>query len=233
MVEVVKLNAKQKVVAEKGFSRATKYDFSDDGNNFNGWMWKDKLPLTQHYSDGNVYLCVRADYLFGTPRIPYSFYSNYIDFDKVYKYNGTSNKLDLDDLASICEETWAAVEKAKEDFANLKFPDLSDKAAKLEMDICEAEDLIKRNINWFEMNLSESGIKRAYEIYNNIKKYLVNDYATLEAIKNQTLPMYEAVDLKGREKYEAHCAYLVSLLKELIEEKSYDWYYVEKKPSMR
>lgn len=233
MVEVVKLNAKQKVVAEKGFSRATGYDFNDDGNNFNGWVWNGVLPLTQHYSDGNLYLCVRADYLFGVLGIPYDFYSNYINHDKVYKYNGTTSKVDLDDLASICEETWASVQKAKEDFANLEFPDLSDKSAKLEADICEAEDLIKRNINYFELNLSDSGIKEAYRLYRNIKDYLAKDYKTLEDIKNQTLPMNEAVILKYREKYEARCAYSVSLLKDLIEERSYDWYYVEKKSSMK
>lgn len=233
MTEIIKLTANSKVVKEKSFSRATEYDFHDDGSDFKGWVWQDKLPLTQLYSDGKLYLCVRADYIFGSLEIPHSFYSKYVTFDKVYKYNGTAGKVDLDDLVSICEETWTGIQKAKEDFANLIFPDLSDKVERIEASIEEAEDIVLRNINWFELNLSDDGIKEAYRLYRHVKYGLSKDYEDLEAIKNKTFPMNEAIDLKNRSTYVARTVYVLRQLKELINGTSYDWYYIEKKSGMK
>ena len=89
-------------------------DFKDDGNRFTGWMWNDSVPLTQCYSGGEVYLSVRDDYMRSNAGIPYHFWEKYEESKLGDKYNGTSEKIDLDELADICRKIDAGIKKAKE-----------------------------------------------------------------------------------------------------------------------
>ena len=74
------------------------------------------------------------------------------------------------------------------------------------------------------MNLNSSGIKEAYEAYSKLKKALKEDQLEVDGMVNKTIPKARAYDLSVRSD-EAHCEYYANKLNELIDQKSYSWYY--------
>ena len=232
MAQVAKLSANSSSVGSHGFTRCPDLDFKDDGNRFTGWMWNDAVPLTQCYSGGEVYLSVRDDYMRSKAGIPYHFWEKYEESKLGDKYNGTSEKIDLDELADICRKIDAGIKKAKEDFEATAYPDLSNRIQRYMEGIEKAEALLSRNINWFEINLNRSGIEEAYETYSKLKKALKEDRSEIHGMAEGTIPKARAYDLSLHSNG-AHCEYYVNQLNELIDQKGYSFYYEVKSPTMK
>lgn len=232
MAQVAKLSVNSSSVSSHGFTRCPDIDFKDDGNRFTGWMWNDAVPLTQCYSGGEVYLSVRDDYMRSKAGIPYHFWEKYEESKLGDKYNGTSEKIDLDELADICRKIDAGIKKAKEDFEATAYPDLSNRIQRYMEGIEKAEALLNRNINWFEMNLNSSGIKEAYKLYSRLKEVLEKDRDEVHGMAEGTIPKASAYSLSCYND-EARCEYYVNQLNELIDQKSYSWYYEVKAPTMK
>lgn len=232
MAQVAKLSVNSSSVSSHGFTRCPDLDFKDDGNRFTGWMWNGTVPLTQCYSGGEVYLSVRDDYMRSKAGIPYHFWEKYEESKLGDKYNGTSEKIDLDELADICRKIDAGIKKAKEDFEATAYPDLSNRIQRYMVGIERAEALLNRNINWFEMNLNSSGIKEAYKLYSRLKEVLEKDRDEVHGMAEGTIPKASAYSLSCYND-EARCEYYVNQLNELIDQKSYSWYYEVKAPTMK
>ena len=232
MVQVAKLSVNSSSVGSHGFTRCPDLDFKDDGNRFTGWMWNGTVPLTQCVSGGETFLSVRDDYMRSKVGIPYHFWKKYEESKLGDKYNGTSEKIDLDELADICRKIDAGIKKAKEDFDAAAYPDLSNRIQKYMAGIEKAEALLNRNLNWFEMNLNSSGIKEAYETYNKLKKALKEDQLEVHGMAEGTIPKASAYSLSCYNDG-AHCEYYVNQLNELIDQKSYSFYYEVKSPTMK
>ena len=232
MAQVAKLSVNSSSVGSHGFTRCPDLDFRDDGNRFTGWMWNDSVPLTQCVAGGETFLSVRDDYMRSKAGIPYHFWEKYEESKLGDKYNGTSEKIDLDELADICRKIDAGIKKAKEDFEATAYPDLSNRIQKYMAGIEKAEALLSRNINWFEINLNSSGIKEAYETYSRLKKVLKDDQLEVDGMVDKTIPKARAYDLSVRGD-EAYCEYYANKLNELIDQKDYSWYYEVKAPTMK
>lgn len=232
MVQVTKLSVNLSSVGSHGFTRCLDLDFKDDGNRFTGWMWNDTVPLTQCYSGGEVYLSVRDDYMRSKAGLPYHFWEKYEESKLGDKYNGTSEKIDLDELVDICRKIDAGIKKAKEDFEAAAYPDLSNRIQRYIAGIEKADALLSRNINWFEINLNSSGIKEAYETYSRLKKALKEDRDEVHEMAEGTIPKARAYDLSFRSDG-AYCEYCANELNELIDQKSYSFYYEVKAPTMK
>ena len=232
MAQVVKLSVNSSSVGSHGFTRCPDLDFKDDGNRFTGWMWNGTVPLTQCVAGGETFLSVRDDYMRSNAGIPYHFWEKYEESKIGDKYNGTSEKIDLDELVDICRKIDAGIKKAKEDFEAAAYPDLSNRIQRYMEGIEKAEALLNRNINWFEINLNRSGIKEAYETYSRLKKALKEDQLEVDGMVNKTIPKVRAYDLSARSD-EAYCEYYANKLNELIDQKDYSWHYEVKAPTMK
>lgn len=231
MAQVAKLSVNSSSVILHGFTRCPDLDFKDDGNRFTGWMWN-AVPLTQCVSGGKTFLSVRDDYMRSNADIPYQFWEKYEESKLGDKYNGTTEKIDLDELADICRKIDAGIKKAKEDFDAVAYPDLSNRIQRYMVGIERAEALLNRNINWFEMNLNSSGIKEAYKLYSRLKEVLEKDRDEVHGMADKTIPKASAYSLSCYNN-EARCEYYVNQLNELIDQKSYSWYYEVKAPTMK
>lgn len=232
MAQVAKLSVNSSSVSSHDFTRCPDLDFKDDGNRFTGWMWNDVVPLTQCVSGGETFLSVRDDYMRSNAGIPYHFWEKYEESKIGDKYNGTSEKIDLDELVDICRKIDAGIKKAKEDFEAAAYPDLSNRIQRYVEGIEKAEALLNRNINWFEINLNRSGIKEAYETYSRLKKALKEDRDEVHEMAEGTIPKARAYDFSLRSD-EPHCEYYTNKLNELIDQKSYSFYYEVKAPTMK
>lgn len=232
MAQVTKLSVNLSSVGSHGFTRCLDLDFKDDGNRFTGWMWNDTVPLTQCYSGGEVYLSVRDDYMRSKVGVPYHFWEKYEESKIGDRYNGTPEKIDLNELADICRKIDAGIKKAKEDFDAIAYPDLSNRIQRYISGIEKADALLSRNINWFEINLNSSGIKEAYETYSRLKKALKEDRDEVHEMAEGTIPKARAYDLSLRGD-EPLCEYYANSLNELIDQKSYSFYYEVKAPTMK
>ena len=232
MSQVAKLSVNSSSVGSHGFTRCPDLDFKDDGNRFTGWMWNNTVPLTQCYSGGEVHLSVRDDYMRSKAGVPYYFWEKYEESKIGDRYNGTPEKIDLDELADICRKIDAGIKKAKEDFEATAYPDLSNRIQRYMVGIEKAEALLNRNLNWFEMNLNSSGIKEAYEAYSRLKKALKKDQLEVHGMAEGTIPKARAYDLSLHSNG-AYCEYYVNQLNELIDQKGYSFYYEVKSPTMR
>ena len=232
MAQVAKLSTNSSSVGSHGFIRCLDLDFKDDGNRFTGWMWNDTVPLTQCVAVGETFLSVRDDYMRSRANIPYHFWEKYEESKLGDKYNGTSEKIDLDELADICRKIDAGIKKAKEDFEATAYPDLSNRIQRYMVGIEKAKTLLNRNINWFEINLNSSGIKEAYEAYSDLKKALIKDQLEVDEMVNKTIPKARAYDLSIRNDG-AYCEYHANKLNELIDQKGYRWYYEVEAPTMK
>ena len=232
MARVAKLSVNSSSVGSHGFTRCLDLDFKDDGNRFTGWMWNGTVPLTQCVAGGETFLSVRDDYMRSNAGIPYHFWEKYEESKIGDKYNGTSEKIDLDELVDICRKIDAGIKKAKEDFDAIAYPDLSKRIQRYISGIEKAEALLSRNINWFEINLNSSGIKEAYETYNTLKKALNKDREEVHEMAEGTIPKARAYDLSVRGD-EVYCEYYANKLNELIDQKDYSWHYEVKAPTMK
>ena len=232
MAQVTKLSVNLSSVGSHGFTRCLDLDFKDDGNRFTGWMWNDTVPLTQCYSGGEVYLSVRDDYMRSKVGVPYHFWEKYEESKIGDRYNGTPEKIDLDELADICRKIDAGIKKAKEDFDAIAYPDLSNRIQRYISGIEKADAFLSRNINWFEINLNSSGIKDAYETYSRLKKVLKEDRDEVHEMAEGTISKAKAYDLSLRSD-EPLCEYYTNKLNELIDQKGYRWHYEVKAPTMK
>lgn len=232
MVQVAKLSVNSSSVKSHGFTRCLDLDFKDDGNRFTGWMWNDAVPLTQCVSGGETFLSVRDDYMRRKAGLPYHFWEKYEESKLGDKYNGTSEKIDLDELVDICRKIDAGIKKAKEDFDAIAYPDLSNRIQRYIAGIEKADALLSRNINWFEINLNSSGIEEAYETYRRLKKALKEDRDEVHEMAEGTIPKVRAYDLSVRSDG-AYCEHCANELNELIDQRGYSWYYEVKAPTMK
>lgn len=234
MAQVTKLSGSSAVVKSRGFVRDTNLDFSDDGNRFLGYMWEEKVPLTQCCGGGKTYLSVRSDYLQSDFGIPYNFWQQYEASKLGEEYNGTSEKIDLDNLVSICEAIYEGIQKAKKDFENIEV-DPTNVIPRLEGEIKTTESTLNRNLNWFEVNLSTLGIEEAYNTYNKLKRTYLLDVELLKDLKEGKVSKYNLYGMACCKSNHSigKSIYYAKLLNGLIDQKSYSMYYLEKKGSMQ
>lgn len=235
-MRISRLSAKCKKLAEFGIVRAPEYDFEDDGNYFKGWCWEGKLPISQLYSDGSLYLTIREDYVI---KLPYEFWSkNYKAADELAdKWNGVAPGFELEDFAAACKTVWEAIQDAQKAFAATSV-DGTEVVQKLKSEIAYVEETLGRNLNWFEMNLSESGIKEAHHYYTDTKKYLAADNDLVEQILSNKIDKVKLYSLAARvadnkETRLSHSQWYADQLNELIDQKSYNWYYITKSETMK
>ena len=84
-----------------GFVRNPSEGFSDDGNRFRAYLYKNMLPMTYLKADGEVYISLRLDYL---NDLSYREYSKLPSYKEADKYNGVpEDSVDLQDLVNIAD----------------------------------------------------------------------------------------------------------------------------------
>ena len=159
------------------FVRREDLDFSDDGNRFRGYSYKG-LPITTLYSDGCVYCDVRPDYL-QYNGIPWEMWKETEEYKLCNKYNGTSELIDLDDLANICEKVLAKLNSMKVELDNM---DVSEQKTKVFSVLFKEQNELSvfiakaENFNWFKLfmddKLSDCEMKKVRDYLKSIKKYL-------------------------------------------------------------
>lgn len=234
-MRISKLSAKCKRLESFGIVRAPEYDFEDDGNFFKGWCWKGKLPISQLYSDGSLYLTIREDYV---RQVPYEFWSNNYKTAKELsdKWNGVEPGFELEEFANACEVIWNAIQDAQKAFSKVEL-DNSAVIEKLKAEIIYSENALKRNLNWFEMNLNESGIKQAYRYYTSLKETVAADNNTLEKLLSNKMEKSRLYDMVGSVNVATsnigRSKYYANELNDLIDQKDYHWYYLNRSASMK
>ena len=228
---IKQLTANSKAMAQFGITREPSYDFEDDGNHFKGYMWQGKLPITQLYADGELYLTIRDDYVY-PGEIPYDFWKKYPESELGDEYNGTTKQVDLVRFAGTCEVIWNGLQKAIKDFEAIEV-DTTTIVNRIKAELAPAEKMLNQNINWFDCNLSERGIKEAYHQFKSLKKSVERDYETIQEIESGVYPKNRLYDLTNGAGDVSHSAYFVRELQELIDQKDYEWYYEVKTDSMK
>ena len=228
---IKQLTANSKAMAQFGITREPKYDFEDDGNHFKGYVWQGKLPITQLYSDGSLYLSIRDDYVY-SGKIPYEFWKKYPEAKLGDEYNGTTEQVDLVRFAGTCEVIWNGIQKAIKDFEATEI-DGTAVVNRIKEELLPAEKLLHQNINWFDCNLSESGIKEAYRQFKSLKQSVERDHKTIQEIESGEYSKSRLYDLTTTTGDVSHSAYYVRELQELIDQKDYGWYYEVKTDSMK
>ena len=162
------------------FVRREDLDFSDDGNRFRGFSYKG-LPITTLYSDGYVYCDVRPDYL-QYKGVPWEMWKETEEYKLCDKYNGTSELIDLEDLANICDRVLAKLDSMKSEMNNM---DCSEQKSKvwevLKKEEAELKEFIEKaeGFNFFKSfmdnKISDRDIKKAKDYLSSLK----NDYARI------------------------------------------------------
>lgn len=96
------------------FRRAPELDFSDDGNRFQGFVYK-RLPMSQGRGCGLTFLSVRIDYLSEDTEL--RFIGTYEDYSKepwyklCDKYNGVAELPEMDEIVKDLETILAGVKE--------------------------------------------------------------------------------------------------------------------------
>ena len=162
------------------FVRREDLDFSDDGSRFRGFSYKG-LPITTLYSDGRVYCDVRPDYL-QYKGVPWEMWKETEEYKLCDKYNGTSELIDLEDLANICDRVLAKLDSMKAEMNNM---DLSEQKSKvwevLKKEEAELKEFIEKaeGFNFFKSfmddKISDWDIKNIKDYLSSLKK----DYARI------------------------------------------------------
>lgn len=162
------------------FVRREDLDFSDDGNRFRGFSYKG-LPITTLYSDGCVYCDVRPDYL-QYKGVPWEMWKETEEYKLCDKYNGTSELIDLEDLANICDRVLAKLDSMAAEMNNM---DCSEQKSKvwevLKKEESELKEFIEKaeGFNFFKSfmdnKISDFDIKKAKDYLSSLKK----DYARI------------------------------------------------------
>ena len=164
------------------FVRHEELDFSDDGNRFKGYTYRG-MPITTLYSDGMVYCAVRPDYIRYND-VPFEMWHETEEYRLCDKYNGTSELIDLDDLANICDRVRAKLEELK---AEMDSMDVSKQVEKIHAVLCREKVQLTgfvskaESFNWF--NSYMLGKLSDYDM-QNVKRYLINVKKELVQVEN-------------------------------------------------
>lgn len=174
------------------FVRREDLDFFDDGNRFRGYSYKG-LPITTLYSDGCVYCDVRPDYL-QYNGIPWEMWKETEEYKLCNKYNGTSELIDLDDLANICEKVLTKLNLMKVELDNM---DVSEQKTKVFSVLFKEQNELNvfiakaENFNWFKLfmddKLSDCEMKKVRDYLKSIKKYLETVNEMLKQLNDGTM----------------------------------------------
>lgn len=156
-----------------GVVRDPANDFSDDGNRFRAYLYKDVVPITYLRDGDDVYLSIAFHHL---GDINYEEYREFPSYKNVNKYNGVNiNEVDPEDFIKICEEAFKDINNFRE---NVKSPDrgayekyLKTYADYYKKQIEKARDLIANNLEKVA-DLSSYRLERLFEYYNDIRRLL-------------------------------------------------------------
>lgn len=181
-----------------GLERYELDDFSDDGNYFRMYIYKNFLEVSYCTGSGEKYLTIRSDYSNYNGTSFDFFRKNFKDaYDREWEFNGAA-EIDLDKLKENLEVTYQALIAAKELWNKelaAKKQELTDK---------------------YESDLHDA-IAEAEEIANNAKSFNILD-ADFEKIYNARKDAYVCWSLKDfKETYDILKRQLMSYKKELIE----------------
>lgn len=107
--------------------RAERYDFSDDGNSFRGYLYKDTIPITYLRKYGEVFCSIRMDYL-----LPYEDYRKaQLSYDA---FNGVMpERFNMVEFLENCEQCYLF-------YKNFNLP--QSKLNRLQEELAKVEDLI-------------------------------------------------------------------------------------------
>lgn len=162
------------------FVRREDLDFSDDGNRFRGFSYKG-LPITTLYSDGCVYCDVRPDYL-QYKDVPWEMWKETEEYKLCDKYNGTSELIDLEDLANICDRVLAKLDSMVSEMNNMDCSEQKSKVLEvLKKEEAELKEFIEKaeEFNFFKSfmddKISDWDIKNIKDYLSSLKK----DYARI------------------------------------------------------
>lgn len=167
-----------------GINRAEQYDFTDDGNAFRGFIYKG-MPITQHYSHGEVYLTIRTDYL--TNNYTWREWRDTPEYMLEDEFNHGGSHINLDKLVSNLESIIAKRELLNE---LAKFTEDQEKAvrAEIQRELTSIENTLaasKSNIEWYRC----SKYQLADIIYNidYLEKAIERGNHLLEHFNEQSL----------------------------------------------
>lgn len=156
------------------FIRKPEYDFSDDGNHFTGYEYKG-LPLTQCRSCGDTYLSFRVDYIARKKGFTYNDYSKTTWYKLCDKYNGVPELPEMEEIIEDLETVVAGIA----DLANKVSHETIDTMPIIQRAGAEIA-VIEKFTEMFETEFkfwkckSEFELRRAYDYYRGVQKYLEN-----------------------------------------------------------
>lgn len=210
------------------FIRREDLDFSDDGNRFRGFAYdngKEQLPITTLYSDGEVYCDVRPDYIqyFG---VPFEMWKETEEYRLCGKYNGTSELIDLEDLANICERVLAKLNELACELYNMNTSEQEEKIhAVLCKEQAELKDIINKveSFNWFNLymndRLSDYDMKNVKSYFNGLKREFAQIEKLLFMLENGTMSKKDIIhyaDFASRGHVIVTCRFYIEQITEFM-----------------
>lgn len=138
-------------ISAYGIERAEQYDFSDDGSNFRGFIYKG-LPMTQCKYDGIIYLCIRWDYLEGN-LFTWNEWKETEEYKLADAFNGVA-EFDMKDLIENLEKVLAKVNELNEN-AHVDEAELEEAKRKLAADMSDVSEFVayvKENLEWWNLD---------------------------------------------------------------------------------
>lgn len=178
---VIKEAFNPRELGKYGFVRRPEDDFSDDGNRFRGYVYKNdkgEMPLTYLKADGEVYAAIALHHL---NDLSYDEYKNLPSYRDADKYNGVpEDSVDVADLAKIAERLIDEYNEAKSKLDRVSNEELKDMCDKLEK---AARDDYNKTIKMLDsisivkiLSLNEYKIKRLKDYLNSASRYVDNRY---------------------------------------------------------
>lgn len=159
---------RKSMLAQPGLiERAPQYDFSDDGNYFRGYLYKDILPISALGADGDVYYDIRLDYL----NIPYKEYRD--DMEIASEFNGVpKSDFNGEKFVQNCEYLYKKyVEPRKEEIVARQIFDLErGELAKAQRARWEKTNRWNRRYSGWEKDYAERSFK--LEDFRNSPEYI-------------------------------------------------------------
>lgn len=138
-------------IAKLGIELAPQLDFSDDGNNFRGFMYKD-MPLSQCRANGECFLSIRVDYL--ENNFIWEEWRDAGGEELSDKFNGVT-EFDTEDLLNTLEEVIKLREELNSKYTAPSERDWERLEERIHNEVLAAQSFLdeaKKTIAWWELS---------------------------------------------------------------------------------
>lgn len=181
-------------------------DFTDDGNRFRGFSYKG-MPITQHTSRSECYLCIRVDYL--NKNFTDKEWSQTKESELCYKFDGVS-EFDIEELIENLEVVIAKVNKMNNE-AVFTEEDEQVVLEEISKEIEEIREFIEsmKNVNFKWWDIPSYAFNRVQSYMRSLRGFLIR----LAMIKNN----FKSLSLGEKRTY-------LEKVREGIKIKSYEWF---------